>query len=460
MIPLSIPLRSSPLSPGPKPGRQNPIFFLLALISVALTVGCTRSKATTELTIATVNNSDMFTMKDLSKRFEAENPGVKLNWVMFDENVLRQRITTDVAMGGGQFDVVTIGSYEVPIWGKKGWLEPIRDLPRDYDIDDVLKPVREGLSHNGELYALPFYGESSITYYRKDLFAEKHLSMPANPTYAEIDSLARELTDKARGKYGICLRGQAGWGANMALVDTMVNAYGGRWFDNQWKATLDSPAWNAAVTEYVKLLAQYGPPGATSNNFNENLALFAGGSCALWIDATVAAGILTNPSESLVADKVGFAPAPVAVTARGSHWLWVWSLGVPPLSKNKTAAMRFVEWATSKNYIAMVGKKKGWASVPPGTRYSTYANPSYRKAAPFGEVVLNAIETTDSNSPSLDPVPYTGIQFVAIPEFQSIGTQVGQIMSDVVAGNRSPASALAFAQLAADRAARQGGYRR
>jgi sorbitol/mannitol transport system substrate-binding protein len=434
------------------------LLLVVSLVLVTLTTGCGRTQKATELTIATVNNADMFTMKELSKQFESENPGVRLNWVMLDENVLRQRITTDVAMGGGQFDVVTIGSYEVPIWGTKGWLEPIQNLPADYDIGDLLKPVREGLSRDGKLYALPFYGESSITYYRKDLFAEKHLVMPAQPTYAEIESFARELTDKSKGQYGICLRGQAGWGANMALIDTMVNAYGGRWFDTQWNATIDSPQWNAAVNEYVKLLTHYGPPGATSNNFNENLALFAGGSCAMWIDATVAAGILTNPNESVVWNNVGFASAPMSVTAKGSHWLWVWSLGVPTLSKNKAVAMRFIEWATSKNYIAMVGDKKGWASATPGTRYSTYANAKYRQAAPFGEVVLNAIETTDSNSPTLDPVPYTGIQFVAIPEFQSVGTQVGQIMSDVVAGNRSTASALAFAQLAANRAARQGGY--
>jgi sorbitol/mannitol transport system substrate-binding protein len=405
-----------------------------------------------------VNNSDMFTMKSLSKQFEADNPGVKLNWVMLDENVLRQRITTDVAMGGGQFDVVTVGSYEARIWAEKNWLEPLRDLPASYEVGDLIKPVREALSDNGQLYALPFYGESSVTYFRKDLFVQNGLVMPEHPTYADINAFARKLTDKPARKYGICLRGQAGWGANMALISTMVNAYGGRWFDKDWNATIDTPEWKSAIDEYVTLLTQYGPPGANSNNFNENLALFAGGSCAMWIDATVAAGILFDPNESTVAETVGVAPSPIGVTSKGSHWLWVWSLGIPSTSRNKALAMKFIEWATSKDYIRMVGETKGWAAATPGTRYSTYSNPRYQQAAPFGGIVLTAIETTDANSPTLQDVPYTGIQFVAIPEFQAIGTQIGQIMSDVIAGNRSTDSALAAAQIVANRAARQGGY--
>jgi len=410
-----------------------------------------------ELTIATVNNSDMFTMKTLSREFELHNPGVKLNWLLLDENVLRQRVTTDVAMGGGQFDVVTIGSYEAPIWAKMKWLDPVENLPGSYDVGDLLKPVRDGLSYNSQLYALPFYGESSVTYYRKDLFSHKGLVMPDHPTYSDIDDFARALTDKSRGEYGICLRGKAGWGANIALISTMVNAYGGRWFDETWHATIDSPEWKSAVGEYAKLLTKYGPPGANANNFNENLALFANGSCAMWIDATVAAGVLFDP-QLPISNDVGVAPAPDGVTSKGSHWLWVWALGVPYTSKNKTLATDFIEWATSKTYIQRVGETKGWAAATPGTRYSTYADPDYRRAAPFSAIVLDAIETTTPQSPSLQPVPYAGIQYVDIPEFQAIGTQIGQIISDVIAGNRSVDSALVLSQSIANRAVRQAGY--
>lgn len=400
----------------------------------------------------------MVLMRSLSARFEKQNPKIHLNWVMLDENTLRQRVTTDVATAGRQFDVIMVGTYEVPIWAKKGWLSPVTALPDDYDVNDLLKPVRDGLSYNGKLYALPFYGESSMTYYRKDLFAGKGLAMPAQPTYDEIERFAQVLTDKPNQLYGICLRGQPGWGANMALLSTMVNTYGGRWFDESWHATIGSHEWKNAVGEYIKLLTLYGPPGANSNNFNENLALFAGGHCAIWIDATVGAGILSDPRQSAVATKIAFAPAPIALTPRGAHWLWAWALGVAQSSSRKAEAMKFIAWATSKDYVRSVAELKGWGAVPPGTRYSTYENTYYREAAPYSPLVLRALSDVDPVHPSALPVPYIGIQYVSIPEFQAIGTQTGQLIAGVLAGRKSLDSVLASAQLLADRAVRQAGY--
>jgi sorbitol/mannitol transport system substrate-binding protein len=410
------------------------------------------------LTIATLNNPDMIELKKLSPAFEKANPDIQLNWVILEENVLRQRATTDITTGSGQFDVMAIGTYEAPQWGKRGWLSPIANLPADYDLNDVIKTARDSLSYNGQLYALPFYVESSMTFYRKDLFAAKGLKMPDQPTYDQIEQFADKLTDKSKGMYGICLRGKAGWGENMAYVSTVVNTFGGRWFDEKWNAQLTSPEWKKAINFYVNLLKKDGPPGASSNGFNENLTLMASGKCAMWIDATVAAGMLYNKQQSQVADKVGFAAAPVAVTPKGSHWLWAWALAIPKTSKQQDAAKKFVEWATSKQYIEMVGKDEGWASVPPGTRTSTYQRAEYKAAAPFSDFVLKAIETADPNDPSLKKVPYTGVQFVGIPEFQSFGTVVGQSIAGAVAGQMSVDQALAAGQAAADRAVRQAGY--
>jgi sorbitol/mannitol transport system substrate-binding protein len=299
-----------------------------------------------------------------------------------------------------------------------------------------------------------------MTFYRKDLFAAKDLKMPDQPTYDQIKEFADKLTDKANGVYGICLRGKAGWGENMAYVSTVVNTYGGRWFDENWKARIDTPEWNKAITFYSDLLKKDGPPGASSNGFNENLTLMSSGKCAMWIDATVAAGMLYNKQQSQVADKIGFAAAPVAVTPKGSHWLWSWSFAIPKTSKSQDAAKKFAEWATSKQYIELVAKDEGWASVPPGTRKSTYANPEYQKAAPFGDFVLKAIETANPNDSTLKKVPYTGVQFVGIPEFQSFGSVVGQDIAGVVAGETDVASALKGADAVADRAVRQAGYQK
>jgi sorbitol/mannitol transport system substrate-binding protein len=409
------------------------------------------------LTIATVNNSDMIRMQKLSKTFETEHPDIKLNWVVLEENVLRQRLTTDIATQGGQFDVLTIGMYEAALWGAKGWLEPMKDLPARYALDDVFPSVREGLSVKGSLYALPFYAESSITYYRTDLFKDAGLTMPERPTWEQIAGFAEKLTNKDKEQYGICLRGKAGWGENMALITTVANAYGARWFDEQWKPEFSGPEWKNALNFYVDTMKKSGPPGASSNGFNENLALFNSGKCAMWVDASVAGSFVTDKTQSKVADHVGFTFAPHQVTDKGSAWLYSWALAIPTSSKAKDAAKEFSAWATSKEYGELVAKTDGIANVPPGTRASTYSD-AYMSAAPFAKVTLESLKAADPSKPTLKPVPYIGIQLVTIPEFQAVGTQVGKLFSAALIGQTTVDQALAAAQQTTEREMKRAGY--
>ncbi|MFK0208413.1 ABC transporter substrate-binding protein [Agrobacterium sp. NPDC090283] len=410
-----------------------------------------------EINIATVNNGDMIIMQKLSSAWEKET-GNKINWIVLEENVLRERVTTDIATNGGQFDIMTIGGYEAPIWGKQGWLAPVDDLGDDYDYADLLDPIKKGLTVDGKLYAVPFYTESSFTLYRKDLFDAAGLKMPDNPTYDQIKDYAAKLTDKSKQQYGICLRGKPGWGENMAFLGTMINAYGGRWFDMDWKPQLTSEPWKKAIADYVALMTSYGPPGAAANGFNENQTLFSSGRCAMWIDATSAAGRVYDPKQSQVADKTAFTRAPVEVTPNGSSWSWSWNLAIPNSTKKLETAKSFVKWATSKSYVKTVGESEGWVAVPPGTRKSTYELPEYKKAAPFADTVLKAIMSADPSKPTKDPVPYTGVQFVAIPEFQSIGTVVGQQIAAALSGQQTVDAALEGAQKQVERDMTRAGY--
>jgi sorbitol/mannitol transport system substrate-binding protein len=427
---------------------------LSAFISVALS-----STALAEtITIATVNNGDMVRMQALTEDFTAKNPDIQLEWVTLEENVLRERVTTDIATKGGQYDVMTIGTYEVPIWAKQGWLLPLEKLGDTYDVDDILPAIRGGLSMDGKLYAAPFYGESSMVMYRKDLMEKAGLTMPDAPTWDFIADAARKMTNRDEGINGICLRGKAGWGENMAFLTAMSNSFGARWFDESWKPQFDQPEWKKTLEFYVKLMNDAGPQGASSNGFNENLALFQQGKCGMWIDATVAASFVSNPKDSTVADKVGYALAPDTGLGKRGNWLWAWSLAVPAGTQKADAAEKFIAWATSKDYLKLVADKEGWANVPPGTRTSLYENPEYQKAAPFAKMTLDSINSADPTKPTVKPVPYVGIQFVAIPEFQGLGTTVGQLFSAALAGQMSVDDALAQAQSVSEREMTRGGY--
>ena len=429
---------------------------LRALLGASVAAGLSTAALAETITIATVNNGDMIRMQGLTSEFTAANPDITVEWVTLEENVLRQKVTTDIATKGGQFDIMTIGTYEVPIWGKQGWLVSLNDLPAEYDIDDLLPAIRGGLTVDGNLYAAPFYGESSMVMYRTDLMEKAGLTMPEAPTWADIKAAAAAMTDKENEVYGICLRGKAGWGENMAFLTAMSNSYGAKWFDMDWKPQFDGAAWKATLTDYLDMMNNYGPPGASNNGFNENLALFQQGKCGMWIDATVAASFVTG-ADSTVADKVGFALAPDNGLGRRSNWLWAWSLAIPAGTQKEASAKKFVEWATSKAYLELVASKEGWANVPPGTRTSLYENPEYAKI-PFAKMTLDSINSADPTNPTVDPVPYVGVQFVAIPEFQGLATAVGQQFSAALAGTTTLDDALKNSQDLATREMTKAGY--
>lgn len=431
--------------------------FRLASVLTAALLSAGMAHATTELVIATVNNGHMIEMQKLGKNFEAANPDIKLKWVTLEEGVLRQRVTTDIATKGGQFDIMTIGMYEAPIWGKKGWLTELK-TDAAYDVDDLLPAVRGGLTVGGKLYAAPFYGESSMLMYRKDLADKAGVTVPERPTWTQVADLAKKIHNPSAGVYGICLRGKPGWGDNMAFLTTLVNTHGGQWFDMQWKPQIDTKPWKDAITFYVDLLKNYGPPGSSSNSFNEILALTNSGKCGMWVDATIAASFVSDPKQSKVADQMAFAQAPTAVTPKGANWLWSWNLAIPAGSKKVDAAQKFVSWATSKDYIQLVAKTNGWANVPTGTRKSTYASPEFQKAARFAAAEKVAIDSANPTDSTLPKSPYVGVQFAAIPEFQAIGIAVGQQMSAALAGKTSVDAALKASQNAAEREMKKAGY--
>jgi sorbitol/mannitol transport system substrate-binding protein len=408
------------------------------------------------LTVLMVGNPQMVDIEKLTADHFTKDTGIEVNYTILPENELRDKVTQDIATQAGQYDVATIGAYEVPIWSKNEWLQPLDDYVSDesFDKDDLLEPIVQLMTgEDGNLYALPFYGESSFLMYRKDIFEREGIEMPEQPTWDEVAAAAAKVDGAEPGMKGICLRGLPGWGEQFAPLTTVVNTFGGTWFTEDWEAQVNSPEFTEAVNFYVDLVKKHGEPGAAQAGFTECLNAMSQGKVAMWYDATSAAGSLEDPKVSKVAGKVGYALAPVKETDN-SGWLWSWAWAMPKTTQNADTAAEFMMWASSKEYEQLVGEELGWARVPAGKRSSTYEIPEYKEAAAaFGDLTLKAIESAKPTDPGVQPRPTVGVQYVAIPEFQDLGTKVSQDIAAAMAGRGTVEEALDKGQEEAEKIA-------
>jgi sorbitol/mannitol transport system substrate-binding protein len=441
---------------------------ILAAGLLLLPAGCSGAGATgggsggsddKTITALMVGNPQMEDIQKLTADNFTKQTGIKVKFTILPENELRDKVTQDVANQGGQYDVATVGGYEVPIWAKNGWLQELSDKANadaGYDTGDLLKPMVAALTaDDGKMYGAPFYGESSFLMYNKDLFAAKGLTMPEHPTWDQVAQFAAKLNDKSKGVAGICLRGLPGWGELFAPLTTVVNTFGGTWFEKDWTPKVNAPEFKQATQFYVDLVKKYGESGAPQSGFTECLNTFGQGKAAMWYDATSAAGTLEDPKASKVAGHVGYVYAPVDKT-QYSGWLWTWSWVMPKTTKKADSAWKFISWATSKDYENLVGNKLGWSRVPSGKRTSTYKIPQYQDSAKaFADVTLGSIEHADPQNPGVQPRPALGVQYVGIPEFADLGTKVSQEVSAAIAGSTTVDKALDDGQQQAEAVAKK-----
>lgn len=409
--------------------------------AIGLSLASAAAAEDVTLTVALAANPQMQTAASLINHFYESHPGIRVEFQTLPENQLRPAVLRDVATNSGQFDVVMIGAYEVPLWAQKDWIVNLGEEyvaeDTDWNADDLLTPIRDLVSYEGDLYATPFYGSSSFMFYRKDLFEKAGLTMPEQPTWDQVAEFAEKLDDDANNISGICLRGIPGWGQSLAPLTTVINTFGGRWFDENWEPQLSAEKSSAAIHFYIDMLREHGQPDAASSGWAECMQLFSQGRAAMWYDDTVFAGPVLDQASDDIRDNIGFALAPVKETD-ASGWLWAWGLAIPQSSRNHDAAWELISWLTSEEYIKLAGENAGWGTVPPGSRKSTYEIPEYQEATgDYADLTLRSINGADPLHPTVDPVPYTGVQYVTIPEFEQIGDFVSQQFAGAISGQLS-----------------------
>jgi sorbitol/mannitol transport system substrate-binding protein len=404
------------------------------------------------INVLMVNNPQMVDLEQLTAEHFTKDTGITVNFTVLPENDVRDKISQEFSSQAGQYDIATVSNFEIPIYAKSKWIAPLDDYVAadpTFDQSDILPPMTESLSSGGKLFGEPFYGESSFLMYRQDVLAAEGIEMPAKPTWQQVADIAAKVDGAQPGMAGICLRGQPGWGQIFAPLTTVVNTFGGTWFTKDWQPQVDSDGFQEAVQFYVDLVRAHGEIGAPQAGFTECLNNVIQGNAAMWYDATSAAGSF-EAADSPVRGKMGYVAAPVVKTA-SSGWLYTWSWGIQQASTKKDDAWKFISWASSKQYEELVGSELGWSRVPAGKRASTYENPQYlQEAGAFAKPTLDAILSADPNNPGVQPRPAPGIQFVDIPEFPDLGTQVSQEVSSAIAGKTTVDAALARGQQLAE----------
>ena len=435
-------------------------------IGWAVLAGCAGDDDTREskrggsINVAIVDNPNQQDLAHLTPSLFTAKSHIKVNYAILDEGTLREVTTRDEGAGSHQFDAVMIGPYEAPQFGRDGYITDLTRLAlsdRAYKLGDIIPSVRNALSYHGRLYAAPFYGESSFLMYRKDVFEEAGIEMPAHPTWTQVADIARRIDTPDRA--GICMRGKPGWGELGATFGTVLNTFGGTWWSAKPdgsvdRAMVDQPEFRRALQFYVDLVRDAGESHPARAAFTQCLAQYLSGKVTMWYDATVAAGLL-EADNSDVKGKNGYAPAPVERT-RASGWLWSWALAIPATSRKADLAWKYISWATGPQYLKQAGTRipGGWAAIPPGTRRSTYRIPDYEEAsAAFAPATLDAIESAPIDNPGTTKRPGlpAAVAYVGIPEYKDVGDQCTELFSAVIAGRLSIDAALENCQKVASR---------
>ena len=369
-------------------------------------------------------------------------------------------------------DVVMIGGFYGSLFGANGWLRlfhrevetifgpPFEGVFRDDEVADLIPSVRESLSADGDLFALPIQADGSLLMFNREILRNAGVELSENPTWNEVETAAAAV--HTNDIAGICIRTAPGSVDNRSALDpshssinergsdgliepltSMVNAFGGTW----WEANEDGTPGEARInqpdsgfrqaTEFYATLVQEFGPDEPNLGFDECFEHFANGQVAMWFDSTVAPNLLNDLDATVSpnAGNFGAVASPIGPTGIRSDWLNTSALAVPTISANPAASAEFVRWASSEEYARLLVEDLGWQAAPT-TRLSTLANPEYQQATtPWGQVVSDAITNADPNNPGTTPRPgLGGIQYVGFPQFRSVGNDCSVEFASAIAG--------------------------
>ena len=268
-----------------------------------------------------------------------KNTGIKVNVESLQEGQLTQKLTTEFATKSSTVDVfMTRPLQEGKMFSKNGWYAPLTD----YDFGDYPKNIMNAASFGGKPYIVPLVTEWQVLYYRKDLLQQAGLKVPTN--FTELEAAAQKLNSESVA--GFASRGKGA--AAVTQLSSYVFNYGGQYLENGAAVFNSKPAIDA-TRFYGRMLGSYGPKGVTSMSWENIMPLFQAGKVAMWTDASVFYGQIVDQSKTQIpVANFDIANFPAGPKTKAPFIVSSWGISVASQSKKKDLAMKFLDWASSK----------------------------------------------------------------------------------------------------------------
>ncbi|SCL32435.1 carbohydrate ABC transporter substrate-binding protein, CUT1 family [Micromonospora pallida] len=393
----------------------------LALIG-GLTAGCGSDSAgsANEINLIMSNHPWQRAIEPLIDEFEQES-GVTVKVQTFAEQQMRDKVQLNLQSRSSSMDVfMTLPSREGPQFAKANYYEPLDERASgaaDYQVDDFPEAVRAGMTVDDKMIAAPINVEGVVLYYRTDLFEQYGVKPPTS--LDELTTAAEQIKQKSGGKVTpIALRGQSA--ALPFTFGPFLHSEGVAWTKPDGKPNFDDPKAIAAIDRYATLAREYGPPGVVNNTFTQSSALFAAGNAAMELESSNELSSIVDPKTSKVAENIGVLDFP-AGSAGSKTTVLSWGLAVSSFSKNKDAAWKFVQWATSAETQLELTKS---GIAPPRT--SVTEDPAY--TATLNTETLKQWNTALTKAQSTGETEVGPVGVAAAEMRKVIGDAVGKVI--------------------------------
>jgi multiple sugar transport system substrate-binding protein len=360
-------------------------------------------------------------LPEFAQEFEKLNPDVHIKVTAIPWDAAYQKYQTAIA-GGSTPDIAHMGTT---------WMSDFADAfaptPTSIDTSDDFSSALKSTQVNGGTYGVPWYVDTRVVYYRKDLAAKAgYTSFPTN--WADFKAMAKAMQTKAGATWGINL--PAGSPSSFGSILPFMWSGGADLMNaDQTKWTLDTPEWVSAMKYYQSFFTDKIASKAPDTGAGAPDAAFVNGSIPMILGGPSYLGTLVTAGGPSIKDKVGVGRIPADKSS--TSFVGGGDLVVFKKSKNQDAAWKFIEWLTKPEIQVKWQQKLG--DLPA-------SQTAWKDPALANDPVLSVFgqQLTDTKAPP------------SIPAWSQVSGAGDTALEQIVKSGADPAETLKSLQATAD----------